>query len=95
MYDAIMSRVEPELVTKNLKKLDAPFTKETPDERKARYQRYSKAFVTYKKIFKQWATKLKGAVSAYKRARTRAAESIVKKEEANIISSLEAQMNSL
>lgn len=92
IYDGLMRKIEPELLTKNLKTLDAPYKKETEAARTARYKRYSKAFTGYKKAFKAWSATFKRAVNAYKRSSVKAAEQAAKSEEETMMSNLESQM---
>ena len=95
IFDGLMRKIEPELVTSNLPKLDAPYAKETPAQHKKRYARYSKAFMQYKKEFKAWSAKLQKAVAAYKKALFKAAEKHALGDEGNVLADLEAKMQSL
>ena len=92
VYDSIMRKIEPELLTKNLKKLDTPYREETAPERTKRYQRYSMAFVEYKKIYQAWAERLGEAMKSYKRALHRTAETLSGTGEQNILESLVEQI---
>ncbi len=93
VYDKIMGSIEPELVTKNLKTLDAPYANETEDEKKKRYARYTKAFAKYKVQYKEWMTKLKNAVKVYKKAMIKVAEEQAQHEEDAMLSNLESQIS--
>lgn len=92
IYDRLMQKIEPELMLKNLKKLDAPYKKETASARKKRYARYAKAFKTYKAQYKAWVAKLNLAIAAYKRAVVKASERVSKAKEDSALADLEAQM---
>ena len=92
IYDGIMSRIEPELLSTNLKKLDAPYKKETKDQHAARYKRYGKAFVEYRKRYAAWAKNFKRALKAYKRAVVKAVERLTKGKEDQVLLDLEAQI---
>lgn len=92
IYDGIMSRIEPELLSTNLKTLDVPYKKETKDEHATRYKRYSKAFAEYKKRYSMWAQNFKRAIKAYKRAVTKAVERLTKGKEDLALLALEEQM---
>jgi hypothetical protein len=92
VYDALMRKIEPELITANLKKLDAPYKNESEADRKARYKRYSKAFQEYKKQFKDWSDNLRNAVKNFRRAVIKAAEKKNRTEEETAMQALEAQM---
>ncbi len=93
IYDLLMVKIEPELVFRNLQKLDAPYTKETPAKRKTRYARYKKALKEYQKQYKAWTLKLNNAIKAYKRAVVQASEKNTKKKEDAALADLEEQMN--
>lgn len=93
IYDRLMENVEPELVTANLATLDAPYKKESAGARTARYKKYAKAFAEYKKQYKVWLQNVKNAVTAYKKAITRAVEKASKNTEDQALLALEAQMS--
>lgn len=92
VYDRIIVKIEPELVTANLKKLDAPYKKETKAARKKRYARYAKALKEYRKEYNAWITRLRTAVSAYKKAVTKTVEKMNKNKEDAALKALEDQM---
>ncbi len=94
VYDGIMKRIEPELVTANLKKLDAPYKKEKPAARAARYKGYAKSFKVYKKAYKTWASNLKKAAQNYKKVLLKTTEVINRKGDDAALKSLESQMQS-
>jgi len=92
IYDRLMLTIEPELVLGNLKKLDAPYTKETKPQRKKRYARYAKAFKEYRTQYKAWLARVNTAIAAYKRAVVKASEKVSKKKEDAALADLEKQM---
>ncbi len=92
IYDRLMSKIEPELVLGNLKKLDAPYKKETAANRKKRYARYGKAFKEYRTQYKVWLARVNTAIAAYKRAVVKASEKVSKKKEDAALADLEKQM---
>ncbi len=93
IYDKLMLNIEPELVTKNLNVLDAPYKDESPASRTKRYKKYAKAFAEYRKKYKAWIQNLNRAVQTYKRAVKKAIENVSKHEEDQALRSLEAQMS--
>ncbi len=93
IYDRIMITIEPELVLSNIKKLDAPYSEETPAKRKARYARYTKAFAAYQKQYKAWIKNLNSAVQVYKRAVVKASEKVSQQKDDSVLADLESQMN--
>ncbi|MEQ1849176.1 MAG: hypothetical protein ABL890_01145 [Candidatus Peribacteraceae bacterium] len=94
IYDGIMSKIEPELLTANLKTLDAPYANETKEAHDARYARYSTAFATYKVEYAKWVSELHQAVAAYKRAVRKASEGVEGEQEAALLKNLEDQFAS-
>jgi hypothetical protein len=55
IYDHIMGEIEPELVIAELSHIAERTKAETPEQRKARAERYTKAFAEYDTRFKQYA----------------------------------------
>ena len=94
IYDALMAKIEPELLHANLESLDAKYKDETPADRSVRYKRYSKAFTAYKKAFKQWTKELNKAVKVYKTALLKAVEVMAKSDQDAALQMLEAQIQS-
>ena len=92
VYDALMGGIEPELVTDNLGKLDEPYTNESAEDRKTRYQRYTQAFAEYRKQFTQWAGKLRQAVKTFRRSVVTTSETKSRADDEIAIAALEAQM---
>ena len=94
IYDALMSKIEPELMRANLGALDAPYKDEAPEARAARYKRYSKAFIAYKKAFKDWSKQLNKAVKAYKTALFKTVETLSQSKQDAALQALELQLQS-
>lgn len=92
IYDRIMGSIEPELVTDNLQTLDAAYPNEDPSDRKARYERYGKAFAEYKTTYDAWLKNLKDAMKAYKKAVAEAVQQTNQVKENAVMQSLESQM---
>lgn len=67
VFRSIMSEIEPDLVDATVEKLEAKYKGETKEEKKARMERYGKAFAEYEKRFEQYITKLGEEVDNYKR----------------------------
>ncbi len=95
IYDSLMSQIEPELVQANLDFLDEPYADETEEERKARYKRYSEAFVKYREAFALWSGELSKSIDEYKKAVRAAAEEVDKEDQINALQGLEAQISTL
>lgn len=92
IYDEIMRRLEPELRSSNLDHLDDVYAAETADERTNRYQRYSRAFKDYQKVYAVWSRNFRSAVKDFKRAVVKTAEGLSKEDEGAALTLLEEQM---
>ncbi|HVW67168.1 MAG TPA: hypothetical protein VHA78_05595 [Candidatus Peribacteraceae bacterium] len=67
IYDLIMSQIEPDLVSTQLPLLAQKYATETPEDKKARAQRYNKAFAEYDKKFQEYCDTWDADLRAYKR----------------------------
>lgn len=67
LYDKIMSTIEPDLTSENIKKLDAQYASETRKEKKARMQRYKKAFMRYLDAYEAYQAKQTSDIRSYGR----------------------------
>lgn len=92
VYDMLMKTIEPELLTRNLNSLDAPYATETPKQRKARYKRYANAFARYKELFSKWQSNVKTTVRKVKRSVIQSKERMHRLEEEKTLQALAAQM---
>ena len=67
IYDMLMNKIEPELVSMELSSLDEKHEGETEGERKIRLERYRKAFEQYDEAFSQYSAKLTEKVAKYRK----------------------------
>lgn len=96
IYDALMKKIEPELLSDNLPLLEKKFGKEPSKEHVERLKRYRAAFVAYDKALKAWAANLRLRLSQVRRRALRAAEGKLRTgEEDATLKSLEAQMGTV
>ncbi len=75
IYDAIMGKIEPELVSQNLFKLDELSSRGTKKERSARKRRYVNALRKYRDEYEKYLSSLRQAVRRFERDARRFAES--------------------
>lgn len=68
LYDEIMRGIEPELTHEELSNLDAKYKSETPEQHKARMQRYQDAFKEYDEAYKETMRRLDEQVTGYRRS---------------------------
>jgi len=50
LYDFFMQFIEPDLMTKNIPTLDAPYAGETPEEKEDRYAQYEAAYLLFNRV---------------------------------------------
>src|SRR3989339_880578 len=68
LYNALMSKIEPELTTEGLKTLEAKYPSETPEQKKERIDRYNAAFEAYDKALEVYMSDLRKQVDGYRKA---------------------------
>lgn len=68
LYDSIMGRIEPELVTANQELVDELIKYDTSEERKERAARYERAFKTFEEEFKKEQAAWDQSFHAYKQS---------------------------
>lgn len=88
IYDSLMAKIEPELVSANLAGLDAKYAQENPPERAVRYARYSKAFAAYDIAYHSWVTEFSLASQTFRRRALRSAEEKSRADEHSILQSI-------
>ena len=92
VYNGIMGRIEPELLTTVIPTLEEKYKGEAEAQRAARLERYKKAYEEYDRQYESWTLELKTLVT---RARREALESAEKKEkvkEDEVLQSIDSQM---
>ena len=67
IYDGIMSKIEPELVSGQIDALEKKYKDETPEEKKSRGVRYKAAFEKYDKAFAEYMLNLHQKVTDYRK----------------------------
>lgn len=95
IYDSIMSKIEPELVSSSLPTLNEKYKNETAIEKKARTARYNEAFAKYRKEFNEYIADLEKKVYQYHKAAMRSTEKDSRKKETEELSSIESAINAL
>ncbi|MDA1208956.1 MAG: hypothetical protein O2904_02905 [bacterium] len=90
IYDAIMGKIEPELLSSNLSALTEKYKDESAEDRKARMQKYKAAFTAYDKAFQEWIAKLGDAVTEERKDAFEKAELGSREEDAGQMSNLES-----
>lgn len=93
IYDAIMSKIDKDLVTVNLPKLAEKYKGESAGERVKRFKRYQKAYAKYEQAYAEWIGKLHAAVEKYRRKALGRAEVKDRTKEADILAGLESSFD--
>ncbi len=93
LYDRIMSGIEPELMSKSVPTLKAKYAGETPEARKARGERYAKAYAEYDRQYAEYQTKRDSSVIRYKAQALKSLEADSKRGENAELADLEQQMH--
>lgn len=92
LYDSIMSKIEPELVSSSLPTLNGKYKDETPDQEKARRDRYNKAFAAYDAEYATTMADLQAKVVQYRKDAFAKVEDQQRALEESELSSLEDSM---
>jgi len=74
IYDSIMSRIEPELVSRSVSLLQEKYKNENPAQKEERKNRYNRAFVEYGKHYKKFLADLEEELHHYQREAMRSVE---------------------
>lgn len=92
LYNMLMGKIEPDLVTGQLALLDAKYANETPEQAKARALRYEQAFAEYQKQLTVYLSGLKGKVHEFQATARQSLEHEAREKEGDAIGSLEEQI---
>lgn len=95
IYDSIMAQIEPELTTAQLPLLKEKYKSETPEQAKARAERYQKAFKTYDSIYQEFVIEVDTKAHEYRKSALQSAEREESAKEAASLSGLEAAFSSM
>jgi len=93
LYDSIMAKIEPELLTANLPKIKELTQRETVEQRTARAQRYSQAFAAYDAALKAHTKEWDSAFHRYVSQTMKILEHDLESVEETNLASLEASMH--
>ena len=89
LYDEIMAKIEPELTTTQLPSLAEKYKNETPEQAKARAERYSKAFLAYEKAYVPYVGELNRGLTDYRKELLKAVENEEREQRMNLIAKME------
>ena len=94
VYDALMGKIDLDLVSVSIPHLRQKYRGEVPEERAARFKRYQESFSKFDDAFLDWNADMQLAVSALRHFSLTSAEAKSREEEANVLKSLESQITS-
>ena len=93
LYDLIMGQIEPDLVTAQIPLLDAKYANETPEEKRARGERYAEAFALFEQTFGAMTHSWEQAISAYREDAISATAERSAKEDSKLLEDLGGAIN--
>lgn len=88
IYDGIMAKIEPELTTTQLPKLEEKYRDESPEDRQVRMARYDVAFAEYDKQYGSFLMRLKVRADACRKSSRKSSEEANVAEENEHVSEL-------
>jgi hypothetical protein len=95
LYDALMSKIEPDLVTSSLPLLNQTYKDETPEQAAARSARYETAFIEYEKQLDAYLGHLEIQVHHYRQQALASAEHDERSQENIELSNIEKQISTI
>lgn len=95
VYDGIMSRIEPELISSSLQMLKEKYRNETPEQSKSRWVRYTAAFAEYDKRYAAYAAELERNVHLYQQYALKTTEKASRDEDAQNLSNIEQRFSTV
>jgi hypothetical protein len=93
LYNALMSEIEPELLTFAIPTLEQAHAGETPGEHATRIQRYKEAYRKYDEVYERWMLKFGQLVAQYRRQALKMRETAARSEETQAMDALEQKMS--
>lgn len=93
VFDMIMGRIEPELTSAQRPSLTQKYQGETPEQAKARAERYQKAFEEYDKQYAAYMQSVDGTLRGYQRGALKGIEQNASGREETNVASLESQIS--
>ena len=76
IYNQLMAKIEPVLMTSEIPSLQERYKDETPEQKDARTKRYDAAFAEYEKQYAQYATELQDTFKAFKKEAVKESQAI-------------------
>ena len=90
IYDLLMEKIEPELVSASLPGLDEKYKDETEEEKKTRGLKYQKAFEDYDKACEKYIAQMKEKVATYRKNAFSGVESEDREKETEEMKNIES-----
>ena len=93
VFDSIMRKIEPDLTSDAVTTLDAKYVSESEADKKARMERYKKAFVTYQERYKAFQQKQQSDIRLVSRSMQKNVESKATEMDNSDIQNIESAMS--
>jgi hypothetical protein len=93
IYDMLMGKIEPELLSYNIPYLREAIESDSPEERRERGERYVKAYEEYDRQFAEYQKELKNQFQSYKKNSLSALEGHMKIVDNEQIAELETAIS--
>ena len=94
IYDTIMKQIEPELTTSQMPLLEQKYAGETPEQNKARKEKYARAFQAYDEKFRDYRREIEQQAQAYQRSVMAANESLTSGSDKAALTAIESEITS-
>ncbi|MBI3618903.1 hypothetical protein HY213_02600 [Candidatus Peregrinibacteria bacterium] len=94
LYNELMGKIEPELVTDQIPLLAEKYKNETHDQAAARAERYNKAYAAYEAAYAAYMQQLSSEVSSYRRNAFGSVEEKDRQKETAVLDDLESLLTS-
>ncbi|MBU2213980.1 hypothetical protein KKC44_01090 [Patescibacteria group bacterium] len=95
LYDSLMEKIEPELVSSQVPLLEEKYKDETPKQKKGRAERYKRAYVQFMETFEAYMKDLNQKAEEFKRHAFATAEEKTHEAETKQLADLENTISSL
>ncbi len=95
IYDMLMAKIDPELLSASLPTLEEKYKNETPEQKKARGERYKLAFEQYDAAYQEYMRGIAQGVHSFQHSAMASVESDDKAREQADLQSLDSAISSL
>lgn len=94
VYNMLMEKIEPELMTAQIPLLQEKYKDETPEDAKVRAERYRKAFEEYDKKYAEYQLTIDSSVRVFSHDVLKGAETIATTDDTSALQNIESAISS-